>query len=1207
MQIDPEARCRMYSVKSNEREFMSQVVSWLNELLGGGTYPFELASSEPSIKVSLNVSEKKTRFPDVQIWLNRQAGQGFCGWELKTPATAADDPKLLEDAAEKARAMNADYFVTWNMRAAIIWRTPQPGNLVTAYDKSRSYQPISQISKPDDLWVKPNPTLLRNRAKEILDDLAVLKRDGHFHLIETDTTFFVIRLNEAVKKLYPHIKEGLTKRVGADSKFKNNLFNWAAKQGITRYDDPSFYDVVAHQIAYRLLTRILFYLTLGRDWSSLPKLDISGLSAESATKKLRETFQQARLIDWHAVFEEDVPDDLALPDLAIDVLDKLIIDLNRFNFSQMPQDVIGAVFEKLIPYEERHSLGQYFTPENLVDLINAFCVRTVNDVVLDPTCGTGTFLTRAYDKMKVAGQRDHKKLLSQLWGTDIASFPAQLATINLFRQDLSDRVNFPRVIRSDFFKVSVGQSFEFPPPRVSDVSFTKVKMELPVFDAAVGNFPYIRQELIEKVDKGNKQLLERTLKQEWLADYPDVFVITEDELKEYRRGQKIDFSKVGFRLSGQADIYAYLFFHTARFVREGGRMGFVTSNSWLDVGYGYELQKFLLNNFKLIAIVESRCEPWFEDAAINTIVTIVERCSSKQERDNQIAKFVKVKKRLAELIPWDMKLEAPKRWHGLDVMVYKIESTGKEYYKLEKETYINTLTGLKSYEDDNFRIRLVKQGELLDNIIKEGKTAKWGQYLRAPDVYFDILLEAKEKLANLCDISVVNRGVTTNNVDFFYLTPDKIAHRNIEGEFILSPVVYTPKEVPNIELDESRLIHSLFVCNKSRKEIFGTNALKYIKDAESQRINKSLSFKGRNDWYSLGNVENRPCSLFYARQDDKFRVTFNPKGFVVNDNLYTIVPKEDVDNELLCALLNSSLFALGLEVIGRVNLGEGALKIQAYELGDNRLPNPSKITKNEKTKIIQDFRNLAQRATKNIFEEVKMKDRHKLDSLILQALGLDPDKYLKTIYDGLTELVRERIELASMRKKVKQAKTQRDIDKLMKQVMEDLLPDGVKKFPDEFLEAAKPFLIKDKAISDAVATDEGYVKKVLPLVQERAKVLSELPKLTHFFFESELDYDASLLIGKKMDKEPTVKALTISKEKIEQIASFDAESLETLFRPLAEELGLKTGQLFGTLRIAVTGREVAPPLFATMAVLGRDKCLKRIDVAMEKLSQSEGQ
>jgi len=1152
----------MPTVKANEREFMSQVISWLNEFLSSGTYPFETASSDPSIKMS----GEKTKFPDVLIWRNRLAKQGFCGWELKTPATAVDDSDLLENAAEKATAMNANYFVTWNMRDAVIWRTPLPNVKVTSQDRFKSYPSLYQVSAPDDLWVEPNKILLKNRAKEILEDLKTLYLVGHLHLIDVDATYFVGRLQHSVKTLYPYLQKSLTSKVGSDAKFKKNLFDWAVKQGIANYAAPGFYETVSRQMVYRLLARILFYQTLRRHWSSLPQIDLSGLSADTANKKLREIFEQARQIDWHAVFEEDFSDSIAVPDSGIEELDKLIKDLNRFNFSIMPQDVIGAVFEKLIPYEERHSLGQYFTPENLVDLINAFCVRMVNDYVLDPTCGTGTFLTRAYDKMKTAGQREHKKLLSQLWGIDIAHFPAQLATINLFRQDLSDFANFPRIISRDFFEVRLGQSFKFPPPKVgADSSFQMIEEKLPEFDAAVGNFPYIRQELIEKQVKGYKSILEDALKEEWLRDYPDAFVITENELKEFKRNHKIDFSRIGFKLSGQADIYAYLFFHTARFLKEGGRMGFVTSNSWLDVGYGYELQKFLLNNFKLVAILESRCEPWFEDAAINTIVTIVERCSTKEERDNHIAKFIRVKKRLAELIPWDMKLEASKRWFGLGALVYRIESVGKEHYKIEKEAIVNTLTGLESYEDDDFRIRFIKQGELLDKLVTEGRTAKWGQYLRTPQVYFDILAKFDKGFPCLDAIADVTRGITTNNVDFFYLTAEKIAHWNIESKFMVHPVIYTPKEAQDIELHESQLKYSLFVCNKSKRALVGTHALKYIEEAEKQGIHRSLTFQERINWYALGDIERKPCSLFYARQGDRFRVIFNPNGVVANDNLYTIVPR-GIDNELLCAILNSSFFALGLELNGRVNLGEGALKVQGYELGITKLPDPRILSNQQQKEIILSFRSIMKRHVHSIFEEVKMKDRQKLDSLILQALGLDPDKYLKPIYDGLTELIRERIELAGMRKKVKQVKTQRDVDRLKKQVMEEVLPNGLKKFPDEFLEAPlKPQDYQNISIpgeplklgmfflgTQQVISDSGFTFEAKSVDEAKYAIYSQKPDA----FVVSLPKDSVVITKAVNDYERYLRKLRDDLFQALFKRTFDHKLSDTLMQRAFAELGL---------------------------------------------------
>ena len=105
-------------------------------------------------------------------------------------------------------------------------------------------------------------------------------------------------------------------------------------------------------------------------------------------------------------------------------------------------------------------------------------------------------------------------------------------------------------------------------------------------------------------------------------------------------------------------------------------------------------------------------------------------------------------------------------------------------------------------------------------------------------------------------------------------------------------------------------------------------------------------------------------------------------------------------------------------------------------------------------------------------------------------------------------------------------------------------------------------------------------------------------------FVDEVDYDTSLLIGKNMNRESTTEALKIVQQRLEKLKTFDAESLETLLRPLAVELGLKTNQLFGVLRTAVTGRTATPPLFQTMVVLGKERCLNRIRVAVVKLGNN---
>ncbi|HEY78738.1 MAG TPA: glutamate--tRNA ligase [Dehalococcoidia bacterium] len=157
---------------------------------------------------------------------------------------------------------------------------------------------------------------------------------------------------------------------------------------------------------------------------------------------------------------------------------------------------------------------------------------------------------------------------------------------------------------------------------------------------------------------------------------------------------------------------------------------------------------------------------------------------------------------------------------------------------------------------------------------------------------------------------------------------------------------------------------------------------------------------------------------------------------------------------------------------------------------------------------------------------------------------------------------------------------------------------------DDFAQRALPFLEKHLPTPVKRPLSADYVREIVPLIQERARTLVEVAGLAEFFFLDELEYDAGLLIGKNMDRQLAVRTLKTAENGLEQLASFDTESLEDLLRPMAVELGLKTGQLFGTLRVATTGRTAAPPLFQTMAVLGKERCQRRIAAALAMLERS---
>lgn len=160
--------------------------------------------------------------------------------------------------------------------------------------------------------------------------------------------------------------------------------------------------------------------------------------------------------------------------------------------------------------------------------------------------------------------------------------------------------------------------------------------------------------------------------------------------------------------------------------------------------------------------------------------------------------------------------------------------------------------------------------------------------------------------------------------------------------------------------------------------------------------------------------------------------------------------------------------------------------------------------------------------------------------------------------------------------------------------------------PEQFVHHAMPFLDRDLPESVRRPLDEVYVGHVLSLIQERAKTLAEIPHLASFFFLDELPYDTSLFSKSKLDAKSATTAMTIVSQKLDEVLTWDATTLEDILRSVAAELNLSTGEFFGLLRAAITGRTAAPPLFQTMAVLGKDKCLKRMKMTLSRLSTCLG-
>ncbi len=161
---------------------------------------------------------------------------------------------------------------------------------------------------------------------------------------------------------------------------------------------------------------------------------------------------------------------------------------------------------------------------------------------------------------------------------------------------------------------------------------------------------------------------------------------------------------------------------------------------------------------------------------------------------------------------------------------------------------------------------------------------------------------------------------------------------------------------------------------------------------------------------------------------------------------------------------------------------------------------------------------------------------------------------------------------------------------------------------DDLLARMLPFLERPEAeggLPDSVArpVDHDYARRVLALEQERMKTLAEAPGMTSFFFVDTLEYPPQTLIAKNMDAASAVNGLRRSLATLESLDGWEAAAMEAPLRELVTELGLKPVQLFTSLRVAVTGRTVSPPLFETMETLGREVSLGRLRQAISALEE----
>jgi methylase of polypeptide subunit release factors len=1075
----------------NEWGFTGEVKSWIDQIVKlNSNLPFAGARVEDVGKGS-----QKRR----DLTLVDRNGDPILTGEVKLPdAPDGGSPyraEVVQDAQKKALRAGVKFFFTWNVNECVLWETATAG----AGLKDRAYErwSVAAITQRAQLDAAPVQATIHEWLVKFLHDAARILKAGKVGGGRTPDIKFVEALESALTVPIRHTHEALGKLYLSNHVFKRDLDQWMLSLGWTIVSDAEGLHELMERAAkfgcYLFVNKLVFHEALLKKYGqSLAPLNAPPdiMTGDDLQMRLQHFFADARQVtgDYETIFGDN-PKDMGrrIPfyaDAAVQGWRSLIDQIHEFDFSKLDYEVVGSIFERLIGPEERHKYGQFYTRVEVVDLINSFCIQTGDAKVLDPACGGGTFLVRAYARKRVlAESRNHRDLLTDIYGTDVSQFAAHLTTMNLATRDLVEDENYPRVGRSDFFDVLPDSPFVKLPQKLKShglgIKYQDIK--IPPLDAVIANPPYVRQEDIPKAKKKPKQ------------GGPE-------------RGTKEFYSLrvaslTGAKLSGRSDLHCYFWPHAASFLKQGGMLGFITSSQWLDVEYGFHLQRWLLKNFEVLAVLESPVEPWFVGARVATAVTIARRCDNADQRNANTVRFVQLRTPLAELLEND----------GTTLgSVLAADTLREEILQLTEDV-----------SHKRYRARLINQGELWREGVELGRImrgeddedldeegvreesenqnpspagdyfgGKWSLYLRAPDLWFELQERFSDSFVPLGQLANIRRGITSGKDGFFFPVDvtakcleslsDPVAFEHefgvarnlvadgqvklvmagekrgqlhaIESEY-LEPEVHSLMDVDSFVVDASQCSKLIFLAPSAAK--LKPHAKAYVKWAEAQGLHRNPTCESRETdesrWYDLSRLP-RPNVILPKIQQYRLIAFLNPENFYQNSSLLGLYGLSDLDADYFAGILNSTFGVLPRILYARGLGNEGNSQLDVYSA--KMLLVATTPSKSAKAKVGSAFKLMTTRkalsfiserrmrqvafdrvgkhaelANLNDLCELDMPDRRALDHTVLEQLGIktkkERDEWVNRLYEYLRQFfeeARRKEELAIVNKNVTKRK-----------------------------------------------------------------------------------------------------------------------------------------------------------------------------------------
>ncbi len=444
---------------------------------------------------------------------------------------------------------------------------------------------------------------------------------------ETVTANILIKdLAECKKRLFLDLSDQFKIRYKDDQKFKEIIDAWADRVNMS-LDDPKRIDKLCMEGAYTLINRLLFLRICEDRGHVKAKFNKDSLKewramVEKPSRMLGLAFAEIKE-KFEGLYQAPLFDDIRFEDIKWneEAVNFILNTLGEHDFSQITKDILGRAYEQHISKKERKELGQFYTPDFVIDYILDRVSLSPDKKILDPACGSGGFLMKAYDRLRDVYRREgwaeeniHSEILSKnLYGIDINPFASQLTVMNLFLKDLDHPTSHINIAEGDSLE-RLENSFDFdyfekesPLNKVTNsnkrFSHGMILKRTP-FDIVVGNPPYISFGVRGSRDLARRK---RSLLNLLREKYPNS--------AEYK-----------------ISIYAIFLQRGIELLKPGGKLGFIIPDSFLLGRYFSKLRRYILNNCAIEEVVLFLKDFWKYGIVGRPVIIILRKETDEKKR-----------------------------------------------------------------------------------------------------------------------------------------------------------------------------------------------------------------------------------------------------------------------------------------------------------------------------------------------------------------------------------------------------------------------------------------------------------------------------------------------------------------------------------------------------------------------------------------------